>query len=92
MAGNENRAHIEKSGVENRMTPCDGTGSAGAVSPGEMPPGILGKSMFTDPHQNQRGHHQNLTNKPREISPARHQSEARARIYDYGRTNSKSRT
>ena len=101
-AGNENRAHVAKAGRYQQMTPrsADGPVAEGGmihdpncVRGNEMPPPSRGDApLFVDPHQNQRGHHQNLTNKPREISPARHQAESRARIYDYGRTNSKSRT
>jgi hypothetical protein len=97
LAGNENRAHIHKASRYNQMTPMPASGgAAGSVrgaGPNDLPPPIRGDlPILTDPHQNQRGHQQNLKNMPREISPARHQAETRARLYDRGRTNSKSRT
>lgn len=46
----ENRARFARD-LRNPPTPCDGSGSSGAVSPGEMGPGILGsKPLNADPH------------------------------------------
>jgi hypothetical protein len=70
-AGNENRAHVAKAGRYQMMTPCDGSGSAGAVSPGDMGPGILnGNSvpMTLDPHAGARRSNDNISVKAPEVS------------------------
>ncbi|MFY9771036.1 MAG: hypothetical protein WBG18_19450 [Xanthobacteraceae bacterium] len=82
----ENRARFARD-LRNPPTPCDGSGSSGAVSPGEMGPGILGsKPLNADPHKNFRGSHQNLTNKPadknRGTEPGRRISD-RSTTYKY---------
>jgi hypothetical protein len=51
---NANRAHVERANY-NQPTPADaGAGAAGRVSPGEMPPGILGKPLNSSPHDGGR--------------------------------------
>jgi hypothetical protein len=72
---NENRARFKNDSV-NRMTPrsADGPIAGGsAIDPGNsvrgnpMPDGILNPNsipMTLNPHQNFKGSHQNLTNKP----------------------------
>jgi hypothetical protein len=60
LRGNENRARIETAGVYNRMTPCDGSGSAVArpaneeipANTGQRPPVAVGQH---EPGTTQRG-------------------------------------
>jgi hypothetical protein len=64
-AGNENRAHVGRAGIYNQPTPMTSDGGvSGTNLSNDMPAGILGAPMTTDPHRNLKGSHQNLTNKP----------------------------
>jgi hypothetical protein len=83
-AGNENRAHIHKAGRYQMMTPCDGTGAAGAVSPGELPPGILNSNsmpMTLDAHQNARHSNENRSVAPAEKNRSKYTEEIHHRIH-----------
>jgi hypothetical protein len=80
MSGNENKAHIGKGGIENFMTPCDGSGSAGPVSPGEMGPGILGAPVNSDPHRHGRNSN-NLSQKPPERPGSHYTDEIHRRLH-----------
>jgi hypothetical protein len=79
---NENRAKFLRDSV-NPMSPCDGRGVAGPVSPGEMPPGILGPNPMrgTDSHQSARHSNENRTVVPAEKSRSHYTSEIRRRLH-----------
>jgi hypothetical protein len=80
---NANRAHVEKGGSINRPSPVTAAvGAAGAVSPGEMGPGILGKPMTLDPHAGGRHSHENLAVKPGEVSRSKRTAEIQRRLED----------
>jgi hypothetical protein len=81
MAGNENRAHIEKSGIENRMTPT--TTLPRPPSPGEIVgPGLCSANPLLDAHSKGRHSFDNMTTKPGEASRAQRSAETRRRIED----------
>jgi hypothetical protein len=92
-AGNENRAHVGKAGRYQMMTPRSADGSiaggaqfdpANSVKGNEMPPGILGAPMTTDPHRAGRHSTDNLPARAPERPRSQRTEETRNRIY--GRT------
>jgi len=95
-AGNENRAHIHKAGRYNEMMPMTAEGGqARAPAANDIPDrlqGLCSANPLLDPHSRGRGHFESTTNKPNEIERSRYTAENRSRVFDYGHTNTKSRT
>jgi hypothetical protein len=83
MSGNENRAHIGKSGIENFMTPT--TAQSRGPSPNDLPPPLRGDAPMTlDPHAGGRGHFDNATTKPGEKSRSSYTDELRRTVEPAG--------
>jgi hypothetical protein len=63
LRGNENRARIEKAGVQNRMSPSVAAGPPiGATSPGAMPPSIRpDEPLMVGPHDGGRRRNDNAS-------------------------------
>jgi len=89
LRGNENRARIEKAGVQNRMSPANAVPPTAADASGvvgrPMGPGILGPNgMTSDSHRNQR-HSNNLANPAPEKSREKYAEEIRRRLHSPAR-------
>jgi hypothetical protein len=81
LRGNENRARIETAGVYNRMTPCDGSGSAVAHPANDLPMPIRGDAPENpDPHSHGRLSN-NLSKKPFERPGSHYTEEIRRRVH-----------
>jgi hypothetical protein len=84
LAGNENRAHVHKGGRYQEMTPMTADGGvSGTNRSGDMPPGILGAPLNSDPHAHQRRSN-NLSKAPFERPGSHYATENRRRIHGRG--------
>jgi hypothetical protein len=79
----ENRARFLRDSV-NTPTPCRADGVASAMPANDLPPGILGAPLNSDPHRHGRHSHENLTQKPGERPGSHYTAENRRRLYDRG--------